>query len=45
MATIVVMIVVLLGQIFDLVDQRPRAVAETIFIALVYRLLIEIVRR
>ena len=41
MATIVVMIVVLLGQIFDLVDQRPRAMSETVFVALVYRLLIE----
>ena len=38
---IVIMIVVLLGQIFDLVDQSSRTMSETVFVALVHRLLIE----
>jgi hypothetical protein len=41
MAAIMIMIVVLLGQIFDLVDQSSRTMSATIFIAHVYRLLIE----
>jgi len=36
-----IMIVVLLGQIFDLVDQSSRTMSETVFVTLVHRLLIE----
>jgi hypothetical protein len=38
---IVATIMVLLGQIFDLVDQRSRTMSEIVFVTLVHRLVIE----
>ena len=41
MAAIMIMIVALLGQIFDLVDQSSRTMSETVLVTLVHRPLIE----
>jgi hypothetical protein len=38
---IVATIMVLLGQIFDLVDQSSRTMSETVFVTFVHRLVIE----